>query len=101
MPGNFGNVSWRSGQALSPHGEEAFFSLLRLHHLQCDTYITYITYTYITYITYISKDSYIHYVTLQCLTLLLKEKDLQILLCLNIIYFLFKNKKTQSWRGSL
>ena len=54
--------------------------------LQCDTYIT--------YITYIKKDTYLHYVTLQCLTLLLKKTYLQILFCLNIIYFLFSRNTT-------
>ena len=29
------------------------------------------------YITYINKDTYLHYVTLQCLTLLLEKKYLQ------------------------
>ena len=54
--------------------------MLYSHHLQCSTYIT--------YTTYINKDTYLHYVTLQCLTLLLEKKNLQILFCLN----LFKKK---------
>lgn len=31
MPGNFGNVNRRGGQALSPHGEEAYNDLIYLN----------------------------------------------------------------------
>ena len=65
------------------------FLLLYLQHLQCGIYISYVTYTYITYITYINEDTYLHYVTLQSLTLLLKKKDLQIFFFVQILYISF------------
>ena len=77
-------TDYRSDVELRGDAGVFFFFLLYSHHLQCSTYIT--------YTTYINKDTYLHYVTLQCLTLLLekkKKKNLQILSCLN----LFKKKK--------
>ena len=72
------------------------FLLLYLQHLQCGIYISYVTYTYITYITYINEDTYLHYDTLQSLTLLLKKKDLQIFFLFKYYIFpFFKEKKKQ------
>ena len=34
IPGNFGNVSSRGGQAFSPHGEEAYKDLIYLIEIQ-------------------------------------------------------------------